>query len=95
LSRQLCAAAINHERREPLLPDRLAAERLQATTPITPGLTYGFGILNYGDWCGHEGQVFGWQGDAWHDPETGVTFVAFANSDAGASRSFERLLSEL
>jgi hypothetical protein len=26
---------------------------------------------------------------------TGVTFVAFANSDAGASRSFERLLSAL
>jgi D-alanyl-D-alanine carboxypeptidase len=76
------------------LPDRLAAERLQ-TTPIAPGLNYGLGILNYGQWYGHEGQALGWEGDAWHDPETGVTFVAFANSDAGASRSFERLLSEL
>jgi D-alanyl-D-alanine carboxypeptidase len=78
-----------------LLPDRLAAARLQTTTPIAPGVTYGLGILNYGQWYGHEGQVLGWEGDAWHDPQTGVTFVAFANSSAGASGSFERLLSEL
>ena len=77
-----------------LLPKSLVAQRLQATTPIAPGLNYGLGILQDGEWYGHEGQVFGWEGDAWHNPQTGVTFVAFANSSAGASRSFEQLLTE-
>lgn len=77
-----------------LLPQELASKRLK-TRSIGFGLNYGLGMMRVGPWYGHEGEAIGWEGIAFHNPKTGVTFVAQTNAAAGASELLVALMKGL
>lgn len=76
-----------------LLSADLARSRLDARD--IGGDVYGLGIKRYGAWYGHDGEAFGWDSLAVHNPVTGVTFVAVANACTGLNDDFFRLLATL
>jgi len=76
-----------------LLPPALARQRLD--THDIGGDVYGLGIKRFGAWYGHDGDAFGWDSLAVHNPTTGVTFVAVANACTGLTGDFLRLLQNL
>jgi D-alanyl-D-alanine carboxypeptidase len=67
-----------------LLADATAAERAK-TAEVQPGLTYGLGLMDYGDgFLGHSGEAIGWQAQVVHDGATGMTIAMATNACAGA-----------
>ena len=73
------------------LSEDLAADRLE-TNDIGAGVPYGMGIMAVGPWIGHEGDAIGWESLAVHDPTTGATFAAAANSCGDVSLALFGLL---
>lgn len=72
-----------------LLSDEVAQERL-SFTPLPEGVSYGLGIMDYGDgYVGHSGEAIGWQAQVAHDPTTGITIAAATNACSGADELFE------
>ena len=65
------------------------------TEALPTGLEYGLGIISFGDWLGHAGEAIGWESLGLHDPTSGVTFVAAANTCNGTTEAFITLLGTL
>ena len=63
-----------------LLSSRSAGERLTMHDIGGDGFLYGLGIKQFGNWYGHDGDAFGWDSLALHDPTTDVSYVAAVNS---------------
>lgn len=76
-----------------LLPADLARLRLDAHSIGSDD--YGLGIKRFGAWYGHDGDAFGWDTLAVHNPTTGVTFVAAANACTGLNATFFHILQNL
>lgn len=63
-----------------LLAKKTAAVRAR-TTPLPP-FGYGLGLMKLGPFVGHEGEWFGWEALALHDPKTDRTVVVAGNAAA-------------
>ena len=63
-----------------LLSPELAAQRVDFGKSPDGLPSYGLGIMGAGPMWGHSGEVFGWEGYAFHDPATGATVVIYSNS---------------
>jgi D-alanyl-D-alanine carboxypeptidase len=73
-----------------LLSDRLQEERFTFTPFVTDGtgprVRYGLGVLQVGDWVGHDGGIAGYTSAAFLLPATGTVIVVLVNSSGpGAS----------
>lgn len=67
-----------------LLSPELQAERL-VLVDINPGLAgYGLGIMNFVGWLGHQGDLPGYNSEAWYRPDLDATLLVFTNSDIKA-----------
>ena len=67
-----------------LLSDATATQRARASQ-VQPGLTYGLGLMDYGDgFLGHSGEAIGWQAQVVHNTETGTTIAMATNACNGA-----------
>ena len=78
-----------------LLGDQIGQQRLETHDIGGDGFVYGLGIKKFGDWYGHDGDAFGWDSIALHNPSTGVSFVAAVNACTGFNDSFLDLLQTL
>jgi D-alanyl-D-alanine carboxypeptidase len=78
-----------------LLDAPTAQDRLDTHDIGGDEFAYGLGIKKFGDWYGHDGDAFGWNSIALHDPTTGVSFAAAVNMCTGFSDSFLDLLQTL
>ncbi|HYH11586.1 MAG TPA: serine hydrolase domain-containing protein [Thermomicrobiales bacterium] len=63
-----------------LLSETMQEERM-TFTPVEggPGFSYGLGIADFGGMVGHDGSIFGYQGFAARDRETGTSIVVLIN----------------
>jgi D-alanyl-D-alanine carboxypeptidase len=64
-----------------LLSEETATLRTKVDV-VQDGLTYGLGLMKVGDFFGHQGEIFGWEAFALHDPVKGRT-VAIATNACG------------
>jgi len=78
-----------------LLAAAVGRRRLDVHDIGGDGFLYGLGIKRFGDWYGHDGDAFGWDSIALHDPTTGVSFVAAVNACTGFNGAFLDLLQTL
>lgn len=78
-----------------LVASDVAHKRLDVHDIGGDGFMYGLGIKRFGDWYGHDGDAFGWDSIALHNPTTGVSFVAAVNACTGFTDSFLNLLQTL
>jgi D-alanyl-D-alanine carboxypeptidase len=76
-----------------LLSDDLARRRLR--TSDIGGVRYGLGVMEVGDWYGHEGEALGWEALVLHNPDTGVSLVMATNACAGAPLLFVAIADSL
>jgi D-alanyl-D-alanine carboxypeptidase len=62
---------------------RLTFNQLAGTerAPVFAG--YGLGIMEVGDWVGHDGSIFGYSDFVMHLPEEGATIVVMGNRAGG------------
>lgn len=69
------------------LSPAMARKRLNAK-PINDGfLTYGLGMVDYGNgWIGHDGQAIGWEDRVAYNPKTGAIAVVMLNETASLDR---------
>jgi D-alanyl-D-alanine carboxypeptidase len=77
-----------------LLPKGLAAKRFQ--THKLPGAgEYGLGVQKLGAWYGHDGETYGAEALALHEPKSGDTYVIAANETSGFPLEWLGLLTKL
>lgn len=62
-----------------LLSEETARPRTE-TEVVQEGPTYGLGLMKVGDFFGHQGEIFGWEAFALHDPVKGRTVVIATNA---------------
>jgi D-alanyl-D-alanine carboxypeptidase len=78
-----------------LLNSDFTKQRLQMHDIGGDGFEYGLGIKRFGDWYGHDGDAFGWDSLALHNPVSGVSFAAAVNACTGYDDSLLDLLQTL
>jgi D-alanyl-D-alanine carboxypeptidase len=78
-----------------LLGSQSAAERVEMHDIGGYGFRYGLGLKQFGNWYGHDGDAFGWDSLALHDPSTGVSYVAVVNACTGYNDALLDLIQTL
>lgn len=75
----------------------IAAQR-QTWGPLTktgPRVQYGLGILQLGDWVGHDGSIFGYSDMVFYLPQQRATVVVMANAGDGDAVTAQALWGEV
>jgi D-alanyl-D-alanine carboxypeptidase len=78
--------------------DAAIAGRRQAWTPLTSTgvrLQYGLGIMQVGDWVGHDGSIFGYSTMVFYLPRDRATVVVMVNAGDGVSVAAQALWGDI
>lgn len=78
-----------------LLDPATAEQRVEMLEPLPEGVAYGLGIMEVGEWVGHEGEALGWEALAVQDPDTGVSIALAGNGCGGLFLGFLEVIDAL